>query len=365
MGFDLQPTEEQQVLIETLHGFAAEVLRPAARDCERAKATSADIARQIHALGVAAPIDEAYGGGGTLDAVTYCMAAEELAWGDPGIAMHTLGSGLAAIVVDLAGDEDQKQRYLPAFAETEPAATFVAVAEKVAAGDLASLETSVDGDKVLGRKYGVANAAEATFGVVVGRAGTEPAGAIVEPDAWEVVRREEKLGLVAAPTHVIDLDGTGSGLAGPGFLKGVLWSKLALGAIAVGQARASVEYAAEYAKDRQAFGRPIGAFQGIAFKIADMATAVDGARVALWRAAWNLDRDELDVPDVASAVGQCLEAAVLCGDDGVQILGGHGYITDHPVEKWFRDGVTLSVLDAPEVVGDALIGRSIASGGAA
>jgi alkylation response protein AidB-like acyl-CoA dehydrogenase len=91
-----------------------------------------------------------------------------------------------------------------------------------------------------------------------------------------------------------------------------------------------------------------------------MAIEVDAARIALWRAAWKLDRGEGTLADVAEAVGQALGAAIHCGDDGVQILGGHGYIRDHPVEMWFRNAVTLSVFDAPDLAGDAMVARSVA-----
>src|SRR5918995_163330 len=99
VGFDLQPTDEQRALQETLRDFAREVLRPAARDSETARAVPPEIVSQVHDIGVAAPVDESYGGGGVLDAVTYCMGAEELAWGDPAIAYQVLGSGAAAIAL--------------------------------------------------------------------------------------------------------------------------------------------------------------------------------------------------------------------------------------------------------------------------
>jgi alkylation response protein AidB-like acyl-CoA dehydrogenase len=95
-----------------------------------------------------------------------------------------------------------------------------------------------------------------------------------------------------------------------------------------------------------------------------MAIAVDAARLAVWRAAWQLDRGEATPADVAEANGQALAAAIHCGDDAVQILGGHGYIQDHPVEMWFRDAVTLSVFDAPDIAGDAMVARSVFAGGA-
>jgi alkylation response protein AidB-like acyl-CoA dehydrogenase len=364
VGFDLHPTDEQRALQETLRGFAREVLRPSARDCESARAVPDEMAQQVHEIGVAAPVDEAYGGGGTFDAVTYCIGAEELAWGDPAIAYQLLGSGLAAIALGLAGSEEQKARYLPGFAQASPTASFVAVGEKVAGGDIESLDTTVGDAKVSGTKYGVLNAPAAGVGIVVGRSHEGPAAAVVQPDAFEIVKPEEKLGLEAAPTSVVRFEGPGDVLPpGDGLNKAVLWSKLLTGAVAIGCARASLEYAAQYATEREAFGKPIGAFQAISFRIADMAIEIDAARLTLWRAAWKLDLGTATPADVAEANGNALQAAVRCGDDGVQVLGGHGYIRDHPVEKWFRDAVTLSVFDAPEVLGDAMVARSVPVGG--
>jgi acyl-CoA dehydrogenase len=358
VGFQL--TEEQVALRDTLHDFAETVVRPAARTCETAGATSEEIAAGAHEIGVAAPVPEEYGGGGTFDAVTYCIAAEELAWGNPGIAYQVLGSGLAAIVVGLAGTDEQKSRYLPAFAESKPPSTFVALGEKFAAGDLDSLATNIDGDKVVGDKYGVLNAADAPLGVVVGRGSDGLGAAIVEGGSYAIVRPEDKMGLEAAPTWVVRFETVGSPLPnGRALDRAILWSKLLTGAVAVGCARASYEHAAHYATEREAFGKPIGSFQAISFKIADMAIAVDAARLAVWHAAWKLDRSDAALYDVVEANAQALTAAVHCGDDSVQVLGGHGYIKDHPVEMWFRDAVTLSVFDAPDVLGDALVAQGV------
>jgi alkylation response protein AidB-like acyl-CoA dehydrogenase len=365
VGFDLQPTEEQEALVATLRSFSEQIIRPAARTAESERQVSPEILGQIHEIGVAAPVDESFGGGGTFDAVTYCMAAEELAWGDPGIAYQALGSGLAAIVLGLAGSDEQKQNYLPRFAEQSPVPSFVAVGEKIATGDLESLDTTIDGDKVSGEKYGVLNAADASFGIVVGRSGDALGAVLVETDDYEVIKTEQKLGLEAAPTSVVRFDAKAQALPQSDDLqRALLWTKLLGGAIAIGCARASLEYASQYAIEREAFGKPIGAFQAISFKIADMAIEVDAARIALWRAAWKLDLGEVTLADIAEANGQALSAAVLCGDDGVQVLGGHGYIRDHPVEKWFRDAVTLSVFDAPDVAGDVMVARSVFTGGA-
>jgi alkylation response protein AidB-like acyl-CoA dehydrogenase len=360
MGFDLGPTEEQLALRETLHSFANDVVRPAGRAAESARTTGADIAREIHGIGVSAPVSEDYGGGGVLDAVTYCMAAEELSWGNPGIAWSIFGSGLAAILLGIAGSEEQKRRYLPQFCAADPVPSFVAIGEKVAAGDLEALETTVAGGVVTGEKYGVLNAEEAPFGVVVGRGPHGLVAGMVEAESYETLAPEDKMGLEAAPTSVVRFDGACEELApGPDLVRAVLWAKLATGAVALGCARASLEYASNYATEREAFGKPIGAFQGVSFKIADMAIIVDSARAALWRAAWMLDRGEATPHDIAEANGQALTAAIQCGDEGVQVLGGHGYIQDHPVEMWFRDAVTLSVFDAPDLLGDLTVARSI------
>ena len=360
MGFDLGPTEEQNVLREILHSLANDVIRPAGRAAESARATGAGIAREVHGIGVSAPVAEEFGGGGVLDAVTYCIAAEELAWGNPGIAWSILGSGLAAIVVGIAGSEEQKRRYLPRFSAGEPGPTFVAIGEKVAGGDLDALETSVSDGSVAGEKYGVLNADEAPFGVVVGRGPHGLAAGVVEGGAYEVLAPEDKMGLEAAPTWIVQFDGTCDELSpGPDLDRAVLWAKLATGAVALGCARASLEYASAYATEREAFGKPIGAFQAVSFKVADMAIIVDAARTSLWRAAWKLDHGDVTVNDIAEAVGQALSTAIQCGDEGVQVLGGHGYIQDHPVEMWFRDAVTLSVFDAPDLLGDLIVARNI------
>lgn len=365
MAFDLQLTEEQEALKATLHDFSESVLRPAARACEEAKQTSADIHRRIHEIGVTAPVPEEFGGGGTFDAVTYCVAAEELSFGDPGIAYQVLGSGIAAVVIDRAGSNDQKKRWLPRFAEAEPAPAFVAYGEKVALGDLETLETTIDGDKAVGDKYGVLNASEASLGIVVGRTADGFGAVVFEGGAgFEVVKKEEKMGLEAAPTAVVRFDGAGEALApGPALEQAILWTKLMTGAIAVGCARASFEHAAQYATEREAFGKPIGAFQAISHRIADMAIEIDAARLSVWRAAWKIDNGTATHADIAQANGQALQAAAFCGDEGVQVLGGHGYIRDHPVEKWFRDAVTLSVFDPPDVGGDAGVARSVFAGG--
>ncbi len=112
---------------------------------------------------------------------------------------------------------------------------------------------------------------------------------------------------------------------------------------AVGLAGAAFEYARSYAEERIAFGKPIGHFQAVAFLVADMATAVDAARWLLWKAAWTVDQKQPATGELAAAQAQALEAAFFCANSAVQVLGGAGYVQDHPVEKWMRDAKVLSL----------------------
>lgn len=363
MAFDLSPTEEQRALKETLHEFSEEVLRPAARGAESARRTSDEIRAQLHEIGVVAPVPEEEGGHGTFDSPTMVMAAEELAWGDASIAFDTLGSGLASTIIAGAGTSGQRKAHLPQFVDSFTP-SFVATGERFSGGDLEAIETRVEGGKVVGEKYGVLHAAEAPLGVAIGRSPNGLGAAIVARGGFEIVKPEDKLGLEAAPTYVIKLDGECDEIpAGPELDGTILRTKLLTGAIALGSARASYEYAAQYATEREAFGRPIGAFQAISFKVADMAVDVDAARMSLWRAAWLLDRGRASQHDVLEANAHAIAAAVRAGDEAVQILGGHGYVRDHPVEMWFRNAVTLSVFDAPELLADAVVGAHGLTGG--
>jgi alkylation response protein AidB-like acyl-CoA dehydrogenase len=183
---------------------------------------------------------------------------------------------------------------------------------------------------------------------------------------WADAVAEDKLGLRSARTLKLSLDGVeaeGIGTATEDVVAALLGAKLVTAGIALGLARAAVEYAAAYARERTAFGRPIGAFQGISFMIADRATDLDAARLLCWEAGWALDAarpgaDRL----VMAACGQAVAAAAAASDDAVQVLGGHGYMRDHPVELWYRDAMTLATLDAPWLIGDLFLAGDYQAG---
>lgn len=370
---NLEPTEEQKAIIGVLHEFAESEIRSAARECEAAGCVSEGIEKGLAEMGVAAPVPEQFGGQGTFDALTSVMIAEEVAWGDPGVAFSVLGAGLAATLIDLAGTDGQRADLLPRFAAG--ARGGVALAERDAGADFTRLEAvaSIAGGtaRLSGTKYGVVNAEPGTIRLVVAGTGSS-LGVWLIPETIELVARpEDKLGLRSASTFKVRFDGVQVPAAGRLGGRGhdpeaptlaLLRAKLLGAGIALGLGRAAIEYATVYARERTAFGRPIGAFQAVAFKIADRAVELETARLLAWKAAWAVDGRRPEATGlVVSACSQAVSAAVAAADDGVQILGGHGYMRDHPVELWYRDALTLATFDSPSMVSDIFLAGAYAA----
>jgi alkylation response protein AidB-like acyl-CoA dehydrogenase len=348
---DLRPTEEQQSLVEVLHDFAASEIRPAARACEEAGDVSGPIRTALVEMGVATGIDEAFGGQGSFDAVTALMIAEELAWGDPGIAYSVLAPGVVASVLQRAATPAWQAALLPGLADGRRAA--LALAERDAGADIFRMETSAEGGRLNAVKYAVPDPGPDGVLLVVAEG---PSIWLAGPGTLAGVAVEDKLGLRSARTLKLHLEGAEAEVVATNtdaVIQGLLTAKLVTAGIALGLARAAVDYAAGYARERTAFGRPIGAFQGISFMIADRATDLDAARLLCWEAGWALQSGSDEAARlVMAACGQAVAAAAAASDDAVQILGGHGYMRDHPVELWYRDAMTLATLDAPWLVGD-------------
>ena len=350
---DLSPTEEQQSLVEVLHDFAASEIRPAARACEEAGEVAGSIRRALVEMGVCTGVAEAFGGQGAFDTVTALMIAEELAWGDPGVTYSVLAPGVVASVLQRAATPAQQADLLPALAAGGGAG--LALAERDAGADIFRMDATAEAGRVRGIKYAVPDPGrEGTLLVVAdGPSIWRPA-----PGPVRIATAEDKLGLRSARTLKLVLDGVDAERIGTGTtaVAALLGAKLVTAGVALGLARAAVEYAATYARERSAFGRPIGAFQGISFMIADRATDLEAARLLCWEAASALDAARQGADRlVMAACGQAVAAALSASDDAVQVLGGHGYMRDHPVELWYRDAMTLATLDAPWLVGDLFL----------
>lgn len=361
--FDLSPDDIQQAIVDTLHEFAEREIRPAARDAEKEGQPPEAVLKQLVDMGFTSGISEEFGGAGELSAVTTTLVAEELAWGDPGIAAAVVFSAQPGLILRYAASDEQKRQWLPQLASGEFVKGSLMLYEPSASNPNRPKETTArryGKDWIIeGRKSGVPWPKGADFRVVVaGIEGTDQAGAFVLPKEArvDVVRSDAdtgKIGLKAFPTGEVELrrvvvknEMLVGGLQSSALLELALChARMTVGAIAVGLSRAAMEYASDYAKQRVAFGKPIGAFQGVSFMIADMATDIDGARLAVWAAADSVDKGVAATRSVALANSKALEVAYRCGTDSVQVLGGHGFITDHPVEKWYRDAAALAAFE--------------------
>lgn len=346
------PSDEQQLIIETVRRYATERLRPAAHDADEQRETPADIISRGWDLGLLpSSIPEEYGGfGETHSALTGALAAEELGYGDLPMSLYLLTPNLFAIPVLHCGTEEQKQQWLPRVTDASFVPLSAALIEPRWDSNPYALHTTAtpnDGGYVLrGTKAFVPLADQAEALLVYAREGDTTQAFIVErgTPGVQVVEREQHMGLRALPTYTISFDDVQvSGAARLGGSAGanidllLNYGRVALSALAVGVARGAFEYARDYAKQREAFGRPIAQFQAIAFMLAEMAIEIEASRAMVWEAAWMLDQGRDATKAAALAKQYTDEAALFVADRAVQVLGGHGYIREHPVERWLRE----------------------------
>jgi len=360
------PSEEQQMIVDAVHAFAEEQMRPAAHEADESGHPPADVIQTGWEIGLlAGAIPEDVGGFGEHSALTGVLAAEEMAWGDLSLALQIMTPALFALPVLLSGTEEQQRRYLPDFCEDRFPAATAAVVEAAIRFDPrrpATIATPVNGGWVLdGRKTCVPLAADARTILVFARDSETEAvhGYVVDWDAAGVTvgERNKLMGLRALPTYDVTLSevavGTGQrlgGEAGTDFQRILNHFWVASAALAAGVARGAYEYARDYARERVQFGKPIAQNQAIAFMLAEMAVEVDATRLMVWEAAWKLDRGE-DATKEAYLARQYAQDMVLFVTDGaVQVLGGHGYIRDHPVERWLRNGRGFATFDGLAIV---------------
>ncbi len=345
-------TEEQKMLVTAVRRYAERELRKAMRDADESGTLPDNLMSAGWELGLTpSSIPEAYGGFGEHSALTGALYAEELAWGDLSAALNLLAPNLLVIPLLEYGTDSQKENLLPQFCDMEFVPATAALLEPHITFDPHNLRTTAEkqGDRyrLNGKKVYVPLAADATHILVYADDGGSTQAFIVPKDTpgLTIGEREKNMGIKALPTYSITLENCTipaenklGGEAGINFTRLLNFSYVALGAMAVGIAKASYEYAKEYAKEREAFGEPIASRQAIAFMLADMAIDIDAARLMVWEAAWKLDRGE-DATTEAALVKKFADDMVMTvTDGGVQVLGGHGYIREHPVELWFRNG---------------------------
>jgi len=362
---DFRPDEDQRQIQEMMSRFGREELRSVARECDEKAEVQDGLLDKVWELGPAAnSIPEEYGGYG-LDrsAVTGAIMAEELAFGDASLAMAALSPLLVSVPILEFGTEEQKKEWLPAFCSEKFHPATAALMEPSITFDPAHLETTaqIESDKIVinGAKCMVPMADRAEQ-VLVYAASEKGAGAssveavLVDKgtQGMAVGEREKYMGLRPLPLFQVSftdcevpLERRLGGSAGIDYMRLLNLSRAVLCSMAVGVAKASHAYALNYAKERYAFGEPIASRQAIAFMLAESAMEIDAMRLLAWRAAWKLDKKQDATREAALAKSYCADQAMKVCDYGVQILGGHGYIREHPVELWFRNARSFASIE--------------------
>jgi acyl-CoA dehydrogenase len=348
--YSFEPSEEQKMLIDAVSRYATSDLRKAAHDAEENKDLPPKLVSKGWELGVLqASIPEAYGGFGERSAVTGALAAEELACGDLAGAFAVGTPGLFALPILLAGSEEQKKQYLPAVIEADWKPYTAALIEPTFDFDPNDLKTTakLEGSEFVlnGEKTFVPYADKAEAMIVYARLQKETKAFIVPkntPGLKVAGEREKFMGLNAMPFFKVVLEEVKIPQVNllPGNFASILdASRVAVAAMAVGVAKAAFGYSRDYAKDRDVFGVKVAQKQAIAFMLAEMATEIEAIRLLVWEAGWAIDTKKEDAGQKAYlAVTGAIDLAMMVTDRAVQILGGHGYIREHPVELWMRNG---------------------------
>jgi alkylation response protein AidB-like acyl-CoA dehydrogenase len=377
-------TAEQDEIRRVCREFAAREIRPVSAAVDEADTEVPwDVWHKAAGLGLTSfMIPEELGGGGMTDALTGCIVQEELCHGCSGIGNLITSGGFFAEPVLALGTDEQKERWVRPLTGDRPPMTALATTEPGAGSDAASIETTArraPGGYVLnGQKTWISNGGVAELYVVF--ATVERGSGHRGITAFLLHRDDEglsfgepmrKMGQRAIRNTEIFLDDCfvaadrRLGEEGDGF-RGLMQtfdrSRVTLAASATGLARAALEYAARYARERVQFGRPIAEHQAVAFRIADMATRVDASRLLTWRAARLLDAGGAATTEAAMAKLHASETAMFCTWAAVQTLGGWGYSREYPVEKWMRDAKLEEIEEGTSDIQRLVISRGVLRG---
>jgi alkylation response protein AidB-like acyl-CoA dehydrogenase len=362
--FDLTPTEDESMLLEVVRELADELLRPAAAAADDACAAPDEVlaaAQEVGLPGLGVPEEL----GGIMEersAMAGTLVAEALAHGDMGLAVATLAPGAVATAIGLWGTEAQQQTYLPAFTGDDVPVAALTLAEPTVLFDPFALATTAlrDGDGFVldGVKSAVVRGADAELFVVAAMLDGTPALFLVESGtAGLEVEADPSMGIRAAALSRLHLTGVRVGAdallgdaEGIAYAECVRLSRLAWCALAVGTGQAVLDYVKDYVNGREAFGEPISHRQSVAFMVADIAIEVQAMRLLTWKAASRATRGEDFAREVGLARQLCTEKGMRIGLDGVQLLGGHGFVKEHPVERWYRDLRAVGVMEGAVMI---------------
>jgi alkylation response protein AidB-like acyl-CoA dehydrogenase len=388
---DLDLSSEHELLRQTIRDFMEKEVAPVIEEHEREHRFPVEIVRRLGEMGwLGIPIPEDEGGAG-MDTLAYAIAIEEIGrvWGSLGliVAAHTsLGCG----PLHLAGTKEQQDRYLVPMAGGKVIGAY-GLTEAGAGSDAGGTRTTArwegdggsdwapdsSGEWVIdGSKRFITNAGQAGTYIITARTGSKDDGtaeisAFILPadtPGFRVVRIEDKLGLHASATGELAFDRCRIpaenllGERGDGFrtfLKILDGGRISIGALAVGIAQGAYDASVPYAQTRQQFGKPIGAFQGVAFMIADMATEIEAARALVWKSAWLKDQGRDFSLVAAQAKLFASEVSSRVTNAAIQVHGGYGYVTEYPVERYLRDAKLTEIGEGTSQVQRLVIARKI------
>ena len=396
-GFSLDPGPDVREMRDWVHGFAADVIRPAGAEWDEREETPWPILQEAAKIGLYS-LDFFTGQWLEPSGLGIPVAFEELFWGDAGIALSLVGSTLAAVAVASNGTPEQVGEWLPEMFGSEDDVKLGAfcASESEAGSDVGSIRTRAEyreasDEWVLnGTKSWATNGGIANVHVVVASVhpelGTRGQASFIIPPGTPGLSQGQKFrkhGVRASHTAEVVLDDVrvpgrclvggrerldarldrvrSGGRAGEqAAMKTFEASRPSVAAMAVGVARAAVEYARDYSAQRQQFGRPIGQNQAIGFMLADMQAAVDAARLLTWRAAWMV-RQGLSLDGAEGSMSKLVagETAVRVTEQAIQILGGNGYTRDFPVERWHRDAKIFTIFEGTSEIQRMIIGRAV------
>jgi acyl-CoA dehydrogenase len=380
IGFELG--QEQLDLKATVHEFAEKVVRPVAAEYDEREETPWDVIRQAHELGLDTYyLPEEFGGGGVTDRVSQMVVTEELAWGCAGISTVIGATGLCVTALEQCGTAEQREKYLPLFCDPKRLVVgAMGLTEAEAGSDVSAMRTTaqrVEGGWLLnGAKRFISNGGIADVHVIfatsdrnLGWKGIQAFVVEKGNPGLKTGRKERKMGVRASHTGEVILEdcfvasenllGGERGQGGLGVLKTLESSRPSVGAAAVGIARAAYDYALGYALERRTFGKPIAAHQAIGFKLADMATEIEAARLLVWQAAWRSGLGLTSAKEASMAKLKAGDVAMAVTADAIQVLGGYGYIRDFPVEKWHRDAKIYQIWEGTAEIQRLVIAREI------
>lgn len=394
MEFSPELNEDQLQIKEWVHGFAENVVRPVASEWDEREETPWPVIEEAAKLGL-------YSWNFMADAMndptglTLLVAIEELFWGDAGIGMSIMGSGLAAAGIAASGTQEQILEWVPQCYGTPEKVMMGAFAssEPGAGSDVSAIRTRAvrDGDDWVlnGTKTWISNGGIADVHVVVAvvdpELGSRGHASFIVPPGTPGLSQGQKFkkhGIRASHTAEVVLEDCrvpSSCLLGgnekleqrlariregkPGNSQAAMQTfeatRPSVGAQAIGIARAAYEYALQYAKEREQFGRPIIKNQAIAFMLADMATEIDAARSLVWRAGWLGRNNKFKNAEGSMAKLKAGRVAVWSTERAIQILGGYGYVREFPVERWHRDAKIYDIFEGTEQIQQLVISRAI------